>query len=340
MTDTVLRPSASDVQHARPEAAEAFGFALFTVWILTGLVIDGWSHNTDKPETFFTPWHGLLYSGFLASALWASLHGARLRRTGREPQMADRWTRWGVITFGVGMVGDFAWHQVLGIEVDIDALLSPTHLLLMTGGLLLATTPLRVAGADRSMREGRPSSATVVPILVSAAGTSVLAGFFTMYLSAFRGGVATYVTAAVGRSGVAELRVITGIATVLVTTLVLLIPLIVAARTVTTPPGALTATVAVAAIALSALDGFERPALVLAAVAGGAAADAAVALGRPGLIGVAVPLLMWPLWFAALQLTGPMVWNAELWSGTCFLAVVLGGGLAALSNGAPARDAS
>jgi hypothetical protein len=326
---------------ARPSGREAFAYAGFTVWILTGLVLDGWSHNTDRPETFFTPWHGLLYSGFLASAAWGTMEAARLRRTGLAQELVDRWSRLGVGMFAAGMVGDFTWHQVFGIEVGIDALLSPTHLLLFGGGLLLATTPLRVAAGDPTLQEGYPPAATVAPILVAAGATTVLTGFFTMYLNGFRGGVAAYVTSAFGRSGAAEERVIQGVATVLVTTLVFVIPLLVAVRIVRTRPGALTATVTVAGIALSGLDGFSHPALILAAVAAGIAADAVVALGRPELVGVAVPLALWPAWFAVLRATGTMAWNAELWTGSCVLATLLGGGLTALAHlGAPdGRDA-
>lgn len=37
-------------------------------WLVSGLFIDGWVHFhlVSATETFFTPWHALLYSGFLA----------------------------------------------------------------------------------------------------------------------------------------------------------------------------------------------------------------------------------------------------------------------------------
>lgn len=303
----------------------ALAFAGFTTWVLSGLVLDGWSHNANQPETFFTPWHGLLYSGFLASAAWGAFDGARARRRGTttEEPLADRWTGVGVWVFALGMVGDFAWHQVFGIEVEIDALLSPTHLLLFSGGLLLVTTPLRVGLAGAVER---------LPVLVAAAGTIVLAGFFTMYLSAFRGTVAAGATSRSGGHGSGgELLVVQGIAMVLVTTVVVVVPLLVAVRVAPLPPGALAAVVGVAALGLSALDGFDRPALVLAGLLAGAAADVAVAVGRPALVGVAAPLVLWPVWFAVLRIDGSMAWNAELWSGSCVLAVVLGAGLSALA---------
>lgn len=43
---------------------------VFGIWMIIGLFLDGWSRNQDKPETFFTPWHGVLYSGFGAAIAW------------------------------------------------------------------------------------------------------------------------------------------------------------------------------------------------------------------------------------------------------------------------------
>src|SRR6266487_6207365 len=38
-----------------------------SVWWLGGLFIDGWAHsNIPQLETFFTPWHAVFYSGYLA----------------------------------------------------------------------------------------------------------------------------------------------------------------------------------------------------------------------------------------------------------------------------------
>ena len=40
-----------------------------SIWWLGGLFIDGWAHsNIPQLETFFTPWHAVFYSGYLAVA--------------------------------------------------------------------------------------------------------------------------------------------------------------------------------------------------------------------------------------------------------------------------------
>jgi hypothetical protein len=41
---------------------------LASSWLIGGLYLDGWAHNNiPSLETFFTPWHAVFYSGFLAT---------------------------------------------------------------------------------------------------------------------------------------------------------------------------------------------------------------------------------------------------------------------------------
>src|ERR1700757_2533113 len=43
---------------------------LVTSWGIGGLFLDGWAHShVPQLETFFTPWHAVLYSGYLAVAV-------------------------------------------------------------------------------------------------------------------------------------------------------------------------------------------------------------------------------------------------------------------------------
>jgi len=57
---------------------------LFGLWLIIGVFVDGWAHtNLDSSlETFFTPWHGILYTGYLACAIWLGWLVMRGRRLG------------------------------------------------------------------------------------------------------------------------------------------------------------------------------------------------------------------------------------------------------------------
>jgi hypothetical protein len=50
--------------------------------LMLGLFLDGWNHlnlQNGRAGGFFTPWHGLLYAGFNACAIWAITRNPRLR---------------------------------------------------------------------------------------------------------------------------------------------------------------------------------------------------------------------------------------------------------------------
>ena len=119
---------------------------LLGTWLLVGLVVDGWAHNNLQAlESFFTPWHALFYSGFVATA-------ARARQPERSGLAAFPagygLAVVGVVIFAVGGAGDMTWHTIFGIEQDVEALFSPTHLLLFAGMALILSTPLRAAWSD------------------------------------------------------------------------------------------------------------------------------------------------------------------------------------------------
>jgi hypothetical protein len=133
----------------RPLASVRFDWAIVVAsgWFIGGVYLDGWAHNTfPSLETFFTPWHAVMYSGFLA--MMAVLGWAM----GRNHVAGRSW--WDAIPAGyelslvggllflAGGVGDMLWHFAFGIEADLEALLSPTHLLLLLGGALLLTGPV------------------------------------------------------------------------------------------------------------------------------------------------------------------------------------------------------
>ena len=310
---------------------EERAFIFFACWIVAGLFLDGWWHNHHQVESFFTPWHGLLYSGFTAATAWGVMDTARYRRLGlaRPPVAGERLTGVGVALFAVGMVGDFIWHTVFGIEKSVEALLSPTHLTLMTGGLLLATGPLRAAAATR--RDPAPSLRQLLPVLTSAVMTTALVGFFVQYVSAFRGEVAGPAVSAAGR-GQTQQAAILGVAAVLITNALLLGVAAVLLRTWRTPFGSLAFVFGSVALLLCSLDSFERAPVVAAAIAAGLVADLLVAGGRVRWVLPVVPLVLWPAWFGLLRLTGPMVWSANMWCGTTYLAVLSGAGLAMLTR--------
>lgn len=123
--------------------------------LIGGAFVDGWAHTHGKADTtFFTPWHMAFYTGFLAVA--GTLVGALLSQVARR----GTWQRalppgynlslLGVVIFWCGGVGDLVWHTLFGIEKDVEALLSPTHIMLASGVCLIVGGPFRAAWQRRA----------------------------------------------------------------------------------------------------------------------------------------------------------------------------------------------
>jgi len=124
----------------------AFDFLFLggVVWFMTGSYLDAWAHNNiPSLETFFTPWHGVLYSGVLAIAVLLTITVVINRQRGASwltaiPRGYELSAFFVFMMFFVG-VGDGAWHTLFGIEKNIDGVLSPTHIaaMLCTGIIIL-----------------------------------------------------------------------------------------------------------------------------------------------------------------------------------------------------------
>ena len=299
---------------------------VFGTWTITGLFLDGWSHIHHRPETFFTPWHGVLYSGFVAGVLWFAIDG---RRAGAEDGLVGGGlTALGLLVFGAAAVGDFIWHAVFGIERNIAALLSPTHLLLMTGGALLVTAPVRDAWARRSPR--KVAWREFWPVAGSLVLTVALLLFFLQYLSPFR---ALVVQQSPSRffGSVSETAEARTIACVLITTVVLIGAVLFVRRRWDPPRGTFTLLFAVPAVAMSGLDDFHRLPLALCAIVGGLVADL---LGEAGVgprwLAMAAAAATWLPYFVVFRFDYDLPWTVHLWIGTVFLAALTGLGLSLL----------
>ena len=119
------------------------------VWTISGLFIDGHHHLFESVESFFNPWHAIMYSGGIFAVvvlLWTALKNRRgdyffwnAVPDGYQQSMV------GVAFIVIGGIADMIWHAFFGFEHQLDLLVSPPHLVLLAALFFLVTGPIRSA---------------------------------------------------------------------------------------------------------------------------------------------------------------------------------------------------
>jgi hypothetical protein len=336
-------PPAVSTHRATP--VEDLVTAVLGSWIILGAATDGWAHRnvlSDVQEDgFFTPWHALLYSGFAATAAWTVWLAYRRRHRVRR-WWVDGWPAGyrvgalGIVIFLVAGMADMVWHETFGIETSIDALLSPSHLLLCVGSVLLLSSPARswwAAGGG-----GLRAFSGAVALALATTSASVFLGYVSMFAHA--SAVRPYDGEIDSAGYTAAAR---GVAGYVVTIALLAVPLLMAHRRRATF-GIGTALVAWVSLFPVVTHEFPRPqtAAALAAIAAAVLADWLL-VGLDRWRGPSAPLrlpvagavfaaLVSSAHVAALHLDTGIQWPVELWTGVVVTAVAVGavlGGLAA-----------
>jgi hypothetical protein len=329
------------------ERSRAVVAALLGAAVVVAIHLDGRAHVLNLPDSFFTWWHALLYGSVTALAGWLLVIGwAEGARSGRLFAMPAgyRLSLAGAGLFLAGGVADLLWHGAFGVEAGVDALLSPSHLVLFTAGALMLAGPVRAAraGADST------GLAAVVVAVTSLAG---LAAFALSYLSAYftdapARAVPHYPEGTPEHSAV-EVPASWGLASFLVTGLVLALPLAYLVLRWRLPFGAVTGYAAALSLLAVTLIDWQRLYAVAVTAAAGLIVDVILAVGqrrgwpvrtRAVVAAAALPGLALAGLLIGEAVAETVAWPAALTAGV----VVLSAGLAALGAGflaAPAGTA-
>lgn len=185
LSRTSIAAEASQAKSGHPASPLWFeyGMVILCSAFVFGLFLDGWAHNHGRvDESFFTPWHAVLYGSYTLVGMF--LVGNHFRNVMR----GYAWSRAlplgympglvGVVLFGMAGGADMVWHTLFGIEENLEALISPSHLALAVGAFLFLTAPIRSAYARQ---QTSPSWREMLPLIVSLALLLSLLTFFTQY---------------------------------------------------------------------------------------------------------------------------------------------------------------
>lgn len=319
--------------------------------IVLGACLDGWAHNHNKVDSsFFTPWHAVLYSGFMLTAAFLAIvvigryreenltrrHGGQGEEEGREGGfLIQVWQTvpvgyglalLGVVMFGAAGAGDMLWHQFFGIETGVEPLLSPTHLMLATGISLILSGPFRAAW-QRPGAEAAAPWTMISSWLLTLSILTFMSQFAHPFVHAWAGEdfnpYSNWDLRLIGQvAGVASILLQSGLLTGFLLLLIY--------RWQRLPLGSFTLFVLVNIALMSGMrDEFRfLPAALLA----GVAADLLYvwlkpSVKRPGplrLFTFLVPTILYALYFLTIQFTEGIWWTIHLWAGCIVLAGVVG----------------
>jgi hypothetical protein len=325
MMSVELQPQAPSSRHTSHQ--QDLVTALLGSWITLGGFIDGFAHrNLDTPETFFTPWHGVLYAGYLATVLWIVL---LIRRLGRIP-VGYSTALAGVVVFAAGGIGDMFWHTIFGIEVSVDALLSPTHLMLLVGALLMLSGPILSRAGDPAYNP--PTLRALAGPIIAFACVAAELGFFFQYIDGFS--VRFMQVAYVPGSEEGFFEVATGISSILISTVITMGTLFLMMRRWRLPFGAGLAMFALVGLLMEMLEGYDFPEDVIAPVIGGLTIDLLLRLRRPLPVrwfAFLVPVAMWIARFAVFEAFADINWPVSVWTGIIAFSGLAGVGLSLLA---------
>ncbi|GAA0565829.1 hypothetical protein GCM10010172_56840 [Paractinoplanes ferrugineus] len=325
-----------------------------SAWLVTGLQLDAYAHaTTPQLETFWTPWHAVLYSGIAASGLtlvWllrSRLPSIPTYQSLNALPNALRVPLLGMAFLLVGGGIDTLWHNVFGIEQGLEIFVSPSHEFIILGMVLVAAGPAlmsaRSTGDRLSFADGAivtvSALLTSLPLHIYSLHANVLGEFF------FGDGadpVRIYST---------DAQVMHGF---LFTTVLLLLPIVLIGRRWRLPIGvpALLVTVPALAMHLMFLEGDPWWMSLTVAIAA-ACTEAVARVAGPFLplsaaaswvlLGLLAPAVVWGALLLAAANQDGVGWNVHVVSGLLTYTALTGAGTVLVARNirpaAPARAA-
>lgn len=316
------------------------------IWLASGFLWDSWAHLHVPVETFFTPYHAIFYAAMVAGAIVLTVTALRNRARGYHGwnllPKAYQGALIGVPIFFIGGVGDLIWHTIFGIEDRVDAVTSPTHLIIGIGVLTVTSAP--ILSALEARFELR-TLASQLPLIFSLATWIEFVHLGTAY--AFDPSAArmyappnavlyspdyfTNTTLLLYKTG-------TGVAVIILESLIVMLFTVWLATRFRLRPGALTIFFVLGNCIIAAALTNDTPLLatyLVMSVAAGIAADMLVARSSSSplsgrslhLFGFVVPVVYYGAYFAMTIATGgtwfdpPLLGGALVWAGVSGLGI-------------------
>lgn len=324
---------------AKPANTRAVGGIGFD-WAMTGLGLvclgglysGGWANHLEQDNTaLISTWRALTY-GSLGSMI-AILMALALTNWWR----GYRWrhllpagyslTFFGALLFAIISGARLLWPEALGIQEDLEALFSPTHLTIVLGLGLVVSGPLRAAWQRTG---GRPNWRTLGPALLSM--TAVIS--ILTYLMMDGHPITLNIAGAREGSSGEHINRVAGLLGILVTAGSLMGPTMLIMRRWRLPSGSLVVLWGVSLLGMTLLNyrhrySFYQALVMLAAIV---AIDllrerlqpSVANLGGWRVFALIAPIIFFGSYFLALLLTEGSSWSVHLSTGAIMLTGLVG----------------
>ena len=333
------------------DSAQRFHYlmmGLITVMQIGG-IIDARMHvfHGFNIDSFFVPAHYVLYGGWFGVLGAVALYWAWRRKAGAKP--GDRlpqgydYAAWGAALFGCAGALDAVWHTLFGFELNLQVLLSPSHLVLFFAIGLIYFSVVRHAAHRYDLAPGahQRSLVTSLPLNVGIASLFVIVFWPTWYFDPMAADYASS-GAIVGTRGAysfidygSRTAEIAGVGGLILTTLIVVPFVILPLQRWRLPAGSLVFILAWVFLQRAIILGVYRylPAVLGAAIVGeiiwawmrrGGEARLASPRGYRALA-FAVPFALFAFYFLSAALTpNGIVWPVHLWAGSIGMAGMAG----------------
>jgi hypothetical protein len=347
-----VREAPAAARGARPTTTwrEDLIAMIIAFWPITALFFDGRNHNNKTgQESFFSIAHSVLYTGMTVFAIYVGMLIVRFQReAGSDPARGAFDFKAIPVGYGVSIIGlcilgvagpaDLIWHSVYGFEINVEAIVSPPHLALFLGGLLVSSTGIRSMWAKRDIA---PSMRGYLPALLSGILFIAMVNFITMYLSAWMTNVAPTKAFVNDLKRFPYYTVGQSLASIVISTIVLLGPTLLILRRWRVPDWTFTITYVAFGLLMNIMtqyrDAWTLIALGLTGLAVdlmqrafAPARDRRLTLGGIRLVGSLAAVVLWFSYFILLALEKGIGWKPTTWIGVCVIGVGAGFGTAFL----------
>ena len=372
----VARTAPEAIRGDRPMTAwrEDLITMALAVWPITAMFFDGRNHNNEVgQESFWSLAHLVLYSGATVLGLWIAVIVVRYQiAAGIDVKRLMINFKAIPVGYGVAIIGltilaiagpwDLIWHEIYGFEVGVDAIYSPSHLCLFFGALLVTSTGIRSMWAKADIALDLREFA---PVILSAILFIGVSGFITMYLSAFMTNATPTsdfvndlksfkdvrsdqtIGLNAGLTGYGDEKwpynfysVSHGMASMIVTTLILLGPVLLMLRRWRVPAGAFTLIFTGYGLLVNVMTEYRDIVLIVPLILAGIAADVVqsrlaakgerLTLGGIRVAGPVIGTVLWFSYYGVLALDKGIGWTPTQWVGALIVGVMTSFGVAFL----------